>query len=229
MVLYLSDLGRSHAQLPRPSREIVRDADAALAVALDAGHDDLVVELLWTWPMLGIAWSPAAVFCFNVLAERQDRLGFIPGPEHSTTTELGLPVDDRLPYVTRTSYHPTLAMGLLCSAALADGRAPLVAVPARRTTRGVASELLPMLPPRDADWVASFTALDRARQEALAPFILTIGLRRARELTDLVALRGLLETALRLDETATPAVAQAAGLLRRVAVLAGSTELTRTG
>ncbi|SDP35526.1 hypothetical protein SAMN04515671_3855 [Nakamurella panacisegetis] len=229
VVLYLSDLGRRHGVLPRSSRDIARDADAGLAVAMDQGRDDLAAELLWTWPMLGIPWSATAVFCFNLLAQKQDRLGFLPGPDYSAAAHQALPSDEQLDYMVSTSYHPTLALGLACAAALADDRAPASAVPGRRASGGVVPELVQLLPPRDAEWEAAFRAIDRPRQEALAPFVLAAGLRRARERTDLVVLRDLLEAALRLDETQTPAVAQAAGLLRRVGLLAGSTEFTRAG
>jgi hypothetical protein len=229
VVLYLSDMGRRRGGLPRPRRDIVRDADAALAIAIDSGHDDLVAELLWTWPMLGLPWSPTADFCFDLLTERQDRLDFLPGPEYSKATHLGLPTHDRAEYVIRTSYHPALAMGLLCAAALGLEQVPPAPNPTNKRPRGAAQELFRALPAGGSEWENYFRELDRSRQDALAPFLLTVGLRRARERSDLLALRQLLDTALRLGETATPAVAQAAGLLRRVAVLAGSTDLTRTG
>ena len=52
---------------------------------------DLAAELLWTWPMLGLPWSAAAIFCFALLAEVQDSHGFLPGPGYSARTCAALP------------------------------------------------------------------------------------------------------------------------------------------
>ena len=61
----------------------------------DAENFDLAAELLWTWPMLGLPWSAAAIFCFALLAEVQDSHGFLPGPGYSARTCGALPEEER--------------------------------------------------------------------------------------------------------------------------------------
>jgi hypothetical protein len=78
-VMYASDLGRTQVALPRRSSDIASDAIAALAFSLDGDDFDLTAEVLSSWPMLRLAWSPCASFAFQVLANVQDELGFLPG------------------------------------------------------------------------------------------------------------------------------------------------------
>jgi hypothetical protein len=61
-VMYASDFGRCGIQLPRSGLSIAADADAALACSLDSNDFDLTAEVLLTWPMLRLTWSPAATF-----------------------------------------------------------------------------------------------------------------------------------------------------------------------
>ena len=124
VLLYASDMGRRSIAWPRPPEEIVHDADAALAAAVDAGNFDLAAELIWTWPMLRLPWSAAATFSFGILAALQDECGFLPGPEYSVEERERLPEDMRDEYVLRTSYHATLVMGFACAMALGSPHAP---------------------------------------------------------------------------------------------------------
>lgn len=50
-----------------------------VALSLDTDDFDLTAELLLTWSMPGLPWSPVAAFAFRVLAAIEDRLGFLPG------------------------------------------------------------------------------------------------------------------------------------------------------
>ena len=120
-ILHGSDIGRHIIQLPRSVDAIVDDADAALAAAMDADNYDLVAELLWTWTMLGLAWSPAATFCFQVLAHIEDELGFLPGPDFNPIDYAQLMDVERQDYVLHTSYYTTYVMGFLCATALRPG------------------------------------------------------------------------------------------------------------
>src|ERR1022692_3747276 len=127
-VLYASDLGRRAVALPRPAADVAADADAALACCLDADDFDLITELLWTWPMLGLEWSAAAAFAFGVLTAVEDEIGFVPGREPGLAALRTLPAD-RLAAAGLASYHTAVVMGLLCAAALRTGRAPPAAGP----------------------------------------------------------------------------------------------------
>src|SRR5687768_1656490 len=109
---------------PRSLEDIARDAEAALAAAFDADNLDLAAELIWTWPMLRLQWSPVATFGFGILAAAQDLHGFLPGPGYSAGDYERLPSDLRDEYVLRTSYHTTLVMGFVCGAALRAALAP---------------------------------------------------------------------------------------------------------
>jgi hypothetical protein len=221
IVLYATDMGRSRIALPRAASEIVADAEAGLAAAIDAENFDLAAELLWTWPMLGLSWSPAAIFCFGLLAEVQDGLGFLPGPGYSARHCADLPEDERDDYVLRTSYHANLVMGFLCLAALQSGISPPVAVPSRSLSARAMVSIMPLLNAnlRDAGWHRRFMQLDAGSRGSLTEFVLTIALRRARAAHDLDSVRDGLGVALRCGLTDGPAVHQSLALLRRAALL----------
>ena len=221
VVLYASDMGRKAIDLPRPASEIVADAEAALAAAVDAENYDLAAELLWTWPMLGLPWSPAASFCFGLLAEVQDAHGFLPGPGYSARDFDELAEDQRGDYVLRTSYHATFVMGFLCLAALQSGSMPPVAVPTKESAVRAIDRILPLLDaaPRRCGWHDRFMELDEERRESLADFVLAIALRRARAAHDLESVHDGLRVALACGLTDGPAVHQSLTLLRRATLL----------
>ena len=221
VVLYASDMGRRPAHLERPLDEVVADAEAALAAALDADNFDLAAELLWTWPMLGLPWSPAATFGFGILAAAQDQLGFLPGPGYSAAACARLPRNRRDSYLLRTSYHAGFVMGFLCAAALRPGMAPPEQVAPSAGRQGSIDALLPLLrgQARTPQWAAALAGLDGCRQESLAELVLCVALRRARSAQNLELLRDGLSVALRCDLVDGPAVRQALALLRRVTLL----------
>jgi hypothetical protein len=224
VVLYASDMGRNPIELPRAAREIVADAEAGLAAAIDAENFDLAAELLWTWPMLGLPWSPAAIFCFALLAEVQDRNGFLPGPGYSPRYCADLPEDERDDYVLRTSYHANFVMGFLCLAVLRSGLSPPVALPSKWLSARAIVSIMPLLTAssRNASWHSRFMQLDAGCRGSLAEFVLTIVLRRARAAHDLELVRDGLGVALRCGLTDGPSVRQSLDLLRR-AMLLGQT------
>ena len=217
VVLYATDMGRRGAPWPRPVDAIAAEAEAALAAALDADNFDLAAELLWTWPMLGLPWSPAANFAFRVLAAAQDDHGFLPGPQYAE-----LEPAQRDEGMLRTSYHANLVLGILCAVALLPERAPAQAVPAAPAGAMPVDGLLRLLAPssRSPRWLAMQAALAPDRRAALAPFVLSIVLRRAAAAHDIERVRAGLQAALEGDWADGPAVAQALALLRRVTALA---------
>ena len=221
VVLYASDMGRNPIKLPRAASEIVADAEAGLAAAIDAENFDLAAELLWTWPMLGLPWSPAAIFCFGLLAEVQDRNGFLPGPGYSARNCADLPEDERDDYVLRTSYHANFVMGFLCLAALQSGLSPPVALPSKWLSARAIVSIMPLLNAnsRNSGWHNRFMGLAAGCRGSLAEFVLTIVLRRARAAHDLELVRDGLGVALRCGLTEGPSVRQSLDLLRRVMLL----------
>ncbi|WP_431287157.1 DUF6895 family protein [Roseateles chitinivorans] len=132
VVMYASDMGRRAVHPPRPVEDILAEAEAGLAAALDADNFDLAAELLWTWPMLRQRWSAAAVFALELLMRVQDEHAFLPGPDYARWAGRsggGLAHED---VVQRTSYHANLVMGMLCAVALqTEGRG----FPSRRGSR----------------------------------------------------------------------------------------------
>lgn len=220
-VLYASDLGGRRMVLPRSAADIAADADAALASSLDANDFDLTAEVLWTWPMLGLAWSPAATFAFQVLAAVEDETGFLPGPDFSLARLRSLRGRQRSRYLLVTSYHTALVMGFLCAAALRPGRTPPAAVPASSACAPVAADFMALITPRSPEprWREAFRPLAPSRQNALAALVLTVVLRRARSRADMTTVRDALQVSLQHNLLDAPALGQGAALLRRGAAL----------
>jgi hypothetical protein len=216
-VMYATDLGGRRIALPRPSAAIVADADAALAYSLDSNDFDLAAEMTLTWPMLGLAWSPAATFGFQLLASIEDNVGFLPGAAFDFARYQALTGDARSRFAVVTSYHPAYIMGFLCAIALRNGCVPPVAVPSARRSRGAGAAILRLF---NTDspmpcWRAPFGALAPRQQDSVAPLVLVALLRRARTKGDLGLVREALEVALAHDLIDGPAPAQAAAFLRR--------------
>lgn len=215
-VMYASDFGRREIVGPRSHAAIVADADAALAYSLDANDFDLTAEVLVTWPMLGLAWSPAATFAFSILANLQDALGFLPGLVCGETLYHSWSADYPSRSALRTSCHSSYAMGMLCAAALAPGCEPPAAVRPARHGRGATAALLALIGGEriDSCWVAPLRALAPDQQDSVAQLLLGIVLRRAATRGNLKLLQSALQVALAFDVIDGPAPSQAAALLR---------------
>lgn len=219
-IMYATDFGGRRPSLPRPSSAIAADADVALALSLDIDDFDVTAEVAMTWPMLALAWSPAATLAFGLLATADDNLGFVPGPSFDPKHYGAASADDRALYLYTTSYHTTFVMGILCAAGLRRHCHPFKAVPLSGSA-GSGSALMRLLDREAAEprWRAAFDALGPNQQDALGPLVLTVLLRRAKDRGDLRGLRTALELALAHGLAEGPAVQQATALLRRTAVL----------
>lgn len=226
-VLFASDMGRSApVALPRDIGDVLDDAEAGLAAALDADNLDLVAELLWAWPMLRVPLSPAAAFAFEVLTIAADRWGFVPGPGFVAADHDALTGGERERYVLRTSYHATVVTGFLCAALVRAKVRPMPAAigtagPART---GAADSALPLLDGSrpGAGWREALGQLEPDAREELAPLLMTIALRRAASAGDIARVRSCLEVAVAYRLTGGPAVRQSVALLRRASLLAAS-------
>jgi hypothetical protein len=217
--LYATDMGRRQVIWPRPVTNIASDAVAALGLALDSENYDLAAELLWIWPMLQLPWNAAAAFCFAVVAEVQDRFGFLPGPGFSATDFWRFREDKRDDYMLRTSYHATLVMGITCGVALRQDLPPndLPEVVADDLNVVAIGELLSTITrgERKPSWLVAFRNLEPSSQLPLSEFLVSIALRRARTANDIELLRQILSISVRTGLTDCPASYQAAALLRR--------------
>jgi hypothetical protein len=216
-VMYASDLGGRRIALPRPAAAIAADAVTALAFSLDSNDFDLVAEVILTWPMLGLAWSPAAIFAFRILANTEDNFGFLPGSTFDFTRYQALKGDERSRFAIVTSYHTAYVMGFLCAVALRPGCSPPAAVRPARRSRGAGVAILRLVNIDDPApcWRDPFCALDPSQQDSVAPLVLAALLRRARTAGNLSLVREALEVALAYDLVDGPAPMQAAALLRR--------------
>ena len=220
-VMYASDLGSSTVGLARPPAAVAADADAALAFSLDANDYDLTAEVLLTWPMLRLDWSPSAAFAFAILADLEDRLGFLPGSSFDPERYRAATGEERSRLALSTSYHAAYVMGFLCAAALRRGCAPPAAVPhaGRPQGAGVALQCLLDTERPPSCWMAPFAALAPRQQHAVAPLVLAVLLRRGRTEGNLRLVQEALQVALAFDLVEGPAPSQAAALLRRIQAL----------
>jgi hypothetical protein len=209
-------------RLPRSQSTIAAEADAALASSLDEPDYELSGEILLTWPYLHRRWSASAIVGFAVLASVEDRLGFLPAPGLSLDRLNELSGDDRSRYIAANSYHTAFVMGLLCAGSLRDGHRPPLAAPVRALNRGAAAKLLELMGPAEPkrDWTGHVLALPPEEQDAAAPLLLNICLRRAAVRRDLGVIRSALLVGQQHGLLDAPAPRQAAELLRRSATYA---------
>ena len=218
-VMFASDLGRKRIDLPRPVDEIGADLDAALAVALDRHDYDIAGELLLCWPMLGIEWSPTAVFAYQLLGAVHERAGFVPTPIVDLVRYRKLDQRARTRYLLATTYHTVFVMGLLGATVIPANRPP-GPIP---VTSGYSEPtiLLPLLssakPPQ---WWTDYAACAEHERRALTPLLLTVALRRAIDSRNLSLVDELVRIADALGVSSLPAVLQASDMLYRAAVLA---------
>jgi hypothetical protein len=220
-VMYASDLGGRRPSLSRPLSAVASDATAALAFSLDNDDFDLSAEILLTWPMLRMAWSHGALFAFQLLAQVQDELGFLPGLGFKPDIHRRLGEQERIQYVVATCYHATYIMGFLCAATLMHGVRADSATVAAGPMRGAAAALESLFgdnSPARA-WSPHYSALPPSQKDRLAPLTLAIILRRAKASGELRVLRRALEISLECDLTEDSAPQQAAALLRRAGSL----------
>lgn len=224
VVLHATDMGQRTVAWPRGHAPLVADAEAALAIALDADNLDLAAEVMWTWPMAGLAWPPAAAFAFELLARVQDEHGFVPGPEYSQENQSG----GGRPWTRhtlRTSYHSTFVMGFLCAAMQ---RTPPVMPPcAAEPDAGALAALGRITRQLDSAgsalrWLDAIIQSSPARQAALGPLLLTAALRRAAAASDIAWLRECLAIGLDLGLDDGPGFEQGLRMLERATSFAGS-------
>ena len=222
VILYATDMGRLQPEWPRPKSELVSDAEAGLAFALDANNFDLAAELLWTWPMLAVAWTKAASFGLGILISFQKEYGFLPGPGYSDRVDGALEETESSHYRLRTSYHATFVMGFLCAAIINSNHIPPDFVKPERKSKHDMRLIIGLLDlqPKEPKWQLIFKKSDPCYREGLAEFLLTIALQRASDCCDLTFIRKCLEVAQHSHLTDGPAFKQAVALLQRVVLLA---------
>ena len=220
-VMYATGFRRASGALPRSRAAILAEAEGALARCLDSQDYDLAAEILLAWPLTGKSWSPVAAFAFRVLAEVEDKAGFLPTPATRLSELEARKGEDRSRYLFATAYHTAYVMGLLCAAALQPECAPPVAW--RGSTSGAARHFLSLLDDekQSPHWREVFAQLSVAQQDALAGFLFHVALQRKASERDFAGMAQVLQIGFELGQAATPVASQAAELLERIGSCAG--------
>jgi hypothetical protein len=166
----------------------------------------------------GSVWFPR---CGGV----EDRAGFLPSPATRLERLDKLQGDERTNYLLATAYHTAYVMGLLCAAALQPGRTPPSKIPAGATAPGTANRILQFLDAdsRRAHWRDELHRLTDPERDALAGFLLNVGLRRKISQREFGAVHKLLKISYALGLADTPASSQAAEMLDRLTTFEGLT------
>ncbi|MEP6815187.1 MAG: hypothetical protein ABI873_06525, partial [Marmoricola sp.] len=171
-VLRSSDLGRRATS----AQVALRDAESALAIALDIDDPGLVAEVLWLWPMLGLPWRAPAALGLRVLDEAYDAHGFLPGGAYDAAHRDDLPSREASHYDLLAAHQATFACGVL--------NATLLSHPVRVVRRTPAHTVVETaaLPGGGTRWEAVYHALGSAERSSLTAFVLSLGVRRASHL-----------------------------------------------
>jgi hypothetical protein len=234
-LMYVADFSRCRRRLPRARAAIAAEAEALLARCLDEENYDLGGEMLMMWPLAGAPWSAGATFGFRVLAALEDRDGMVPAPgappanagkpenaanaeQRDGTAIAGTPIDDER---LARGYHTAYVMGLLCAASLSSGCAPPLQFPAQPSPQAGSADAMLRLLGREGPqpfWQQEFDRLAGTQRDALAGFLLDIGLARTVRRRDFGAVHTLLKTGYAHGLATTPASSQAAEMLERLAM-----------
>jgi Domain of unknown function (DUF6895) len=221
-LMFLTGFGVTRECLPRPRQYLALDAEALLAAGLDDHDYDVAAELLLTWPLLGLDWSPAATFAFSVLTQVEDRAGFLPSPMTRVDRYEALGPEERPRYALATAYHGVFAMGLLCAMSIHPGPPPVAGLAAGDGGDGGAVAAILDLLDRDEGhprhWRECVAPLSRV-PDSIAPVLLTMLLRRAATRKDMRLVSAGVEIADRYQLGRLISAQQARELLLRVAEL----------
>jgi hypothetical protein len=215
--MYFTDFGHQLRPLPRARSQVLEESAGLLARSLLVEDFDLAAEVLMIWPLTAAPWSPAATFGLRVLAELEDRVGFLPAGNGIPEKFSHLEGRERTKYALAASYHTAYVMGMLCALLLRPGRAPPNEIAGPLAPAELIDELLNMIPVSDTPWQLTFRKLDAVERRAVAPFVLEMALLAKVRSHDLSGAANLLGTAVRHGVANTPVCAQTAELLQRIA------------
>jgi hypothetical protein len=218
--MYFTNFGYWRRPLPRPCCQILAESTALLARSLLLEDYDLTAEVLMAWPLTSSSWTPAAAFGFRVLADFEDKVGFLPAGNGIPEKFDRLTGGERTRYTLAATYHTAYVMGMLCALALRPGGAPPNVITGPLALAELIDELSSMIPEADTPWQHTFRQLHAAERQALAPFLLDMALLSRGRSHDFSSLHKLLGIAARHGLANTPLCAQAAELLERIAACA---------
>ncbi len=216
--MYFTNFGYSRRELPRARSDVLAESGVLLARSLLLGDFDLAGEVLMAWPLTGEPWSPTAAFGFRVLAELEDRVGFLPAKNGTPAKFIDLVAAERTKYAVASSYHTAYVMGMLCALALRAEETLPTAFTGWAVPRSVIDELLAIIGGRDAPWRVTFDRLGADEQRRLGSVLMDMALLTSARSNDYATVASLLERAVHHGLAGSPLCAQVAQLLHRVAV-----------
>jgi hypothetical protein len=220
--MYFTNFGYWGRSLPRPRSQILGESAGVLARSLLLEDYDLAAEVLMAWPFTSAPWTPAATFGFRVLADFEDRVGFLPAGNGIPEKFDRLAGSERTKYALAASYHTAFVMGILCALALRPENAPPYEITGSLVPAELIDELLGMIPIAETPWQHTFRRLQPAERRTLGPFLLDMALLSKGRSHDFAAVGSLLSTAVGHGLANTALCAQAAELLQRIASSADS-------
>lgn len=223
-IMYATGFQRDPANLPRSRGTILAETECSLARCLDNQDYDLSAEILLAWPLTGKRWTSAATFGFHVLADVEDKAGFLPTPATRVSELKAREGEDRSQYLLATAYHTAFTMGLLCAGALQPGCAPPARISPTKARRKAVDQMLRLLEDGKPapHWRDTFDKLSPHQAASLAGFLFNVALQRRAAAHDFGGLNDVLRQGYDLELADTPAASQAAELLQRIATFARS-------
>lgn len=220
--MYFTNFGYSNRSLPRPKSEILSESAAVLARSLLLEDYDLAAEVLMAWPLTSAPWTPAATFGLRVLADFEDRVGFLPAGNGVPEKFDRLSGSERTKYALAATYHTAFVMGMLCALALRSDCVPPYEIAGSLAPMKLIDDLLGIIPDSDTPWRNTFKNLQADEKRSLAPFLMDMAmLSRARD-HDFSAVEKLLNLAVRYGLANAPLCAHSAELLSRMDLCAVS-------
>ena len=203
---------------------ILDEAEAMLARCLDEEDYDLAGELLLAWPLTGSHWSALATLAFNVLLRVEDEASFLPSPATRVDILQKLEGEQRKKYFHATAYHTVYVMGLLCSASIKADRIPVQNITANETVSGISDKLLSFLElnGQAPHWLSCFSKLTGAEQDSLVDLLLNVAMYRNVQQKQYGAVFELVRIAYDTGAGSQELVTQAAELLDRLSLVAGT-------
>ena len=220
--MYFTDFGHAPRAWPRPRSQMLEESSGLLARSFLLEDFDLAAEVLMAWPFTGAPWSAAASFGFRVLAQLEDRVGYLPAGNGVPEKFNHLQGNERTRYALAASYHTAYVMGMLCALALRPQSAPPQRVTGPLVTASLIDELLAMIPVADTPWQHTWRSLPSLEQRALGPFLLDMALLTQVRSHGYAAAGQLLRMAATHGIAYTPVCAQTAELLERISLCAES-------
>ena len=216
--MYFTNFGYSRRELPRPRSEVLAESGVLLARSLLLGDFDLAGEVLMAWPLTGEPWSPAAAFGFRVLAELEDRVGFLPAKNGTPAKFEHLEAEERTKYALASSYHTAYVMGMLCALALRAEDRPPTEFTGPIVPRSIIDEMLGAIGDGDVPWRVTFDRMSQDEQRRLGAVVMDMALLSAARRNDYATVATLLERAAQHGLSGSPLCSQTADLLHRVSV-----------